>query len=175
MQFNVPLHAAMIRTAETFGLHASHQIRLNLQPGVLNSQARYFHQWWTTSWTSKLLFGYYLSHWQSSTKITPDDCTVKSLTAYFTANRAGPIDFGNITGLVGWVRHWPMYADKFKWKDCFQLLTNNNIDKTTRTTFWKLLHRSHHPTPPHPTPYTKEHKTLCSMYILSNSAHRRPI
>ena len=78
--------------------------------------------------------------------LTPlSDCTVKSLTAYFTANRAGPIDFGNITGLVGWARHWPMYADKFKWKEYFQLLTNNNIDKITRSAFWKLLHRSHIP------------------------------
>ena len=68
------------------------------------------------------------------------DCTVKSLTTYFTANRAGSIDFGNITGLVGWARHWPMYADKFKWKEYFQLLTNNNIDKITRSAFWKLLH-----------------------------------
>ena len=33
--------------------------------------------------------------------LTPlSDCTFKSLTTYFAANRAGPIDFGNITGLV---------------------------------------------------------------------------
>ena len=46
-----------------------------------------------------------------------NECTVKSLTAYFTANRAGPIDIGNITGLVGWARHWPMYANKFRWNE----------------------------------------------------------
>jgi len=42
MQFNAPLLAAMIRAVETFGIHASHQIRLNLQPGVLNSQSPLF-------------------------------------------------------------------------------------------------------------------------------------
>ena len=78
--------------------------------------------------------------------LTPlNECTVKSLTAYFTANRAGPIDFGNITGLVGWARHWPMYVNKFRWNEYFQLLNNNSIDKITRTSFWKLLHRSHIP------------------------------
>ncbi len=78
--------------------------------------------------------------------LTPlNKCTVKSLTAYFTANRAGPIDFGNITGLVGWARHWPMYANKFRWDEYFQLLNNNSIDKITRSSFWKFLHRSHIP------------------------------
>ena len=83
-----------------------------------------------------------------------NDCTVKSLTAYFTANRAGPIDLGNITGLVGWARHWPMYANKFRWNEYFHLLNNNSIDKITRTSFLE--------TPP-PKPYPNEQKAICSL------------
>ena len=77
--------------------------------------------------------------------ISLNNCTVKILTAYFTANRAGPIEFSNITGLIGWARHWPSYADKLIWKDFFQLLNNNHITKTVRTSYWKVLHRCHIP------------------------------
>ena len=38
-----------------------------------------------------------------------------------------------------------MYANKFRWNEYFHLLNNNSIDKITRTSFWKLLHRSHIP------------------------------
>ena len=73
------------------------------------------------------------------------ECSVKILTAYFTALRAGPPDVNQITGVLTWIKHWPQHKDSFTWKAYFELLELQDIDKSARDAYWKLLHRCHVP------------------------------
>ena len=50
-----------------------------------------------------------------------------------------------ITGVVAWKHHWPQLANSFLWKAYFKLLEQEDINKSVRTAFWKLLHRCHVP------------------------------
>ena len=50
-----------------------------------------------------------------------------------------------ITGVVAWKHHWPQLANFFLWKDYFKLLEQEDINKSVRTAYWKLLHRCHVP------------------------------
>ena len=72
-------------------------------------------------------------------------CSVKILTAHFTSIRAGIPNLSLITGVVAWKHHWPQLANSFLWKAYFKLLEQEDINKSVRTAFWKLLHRCHVP------------------------------
>ena len=75
------------------------------------------------------------------------ECSVKILTAYFTSIRAsaGPADPSLITGVCGWIKHWPQHTNSFTWKAYFELIDQQEIDKSARDAYWKLLHRCHIP------------------------------
>ena len=72
-------------------------------------------------------------------------CSVKLLTAYYTSIRAGPPNLSLITGVCGWMTHWPQHAGLFIWEAYFKLLEHEEISKPIRTAYWKLLHRCHIP------------------------------
>ena len=73
------------------------------------------------------------------------ECSVKILTAYYTSIRAGPPNLNLITGVCGWIKHWPAYANLFTWNAYFKLLEHQEIDKSARDAYWRLLHRCHVP------------------------------
>ena len=75
------------------------------------------------------------------------ECSVKILTAYYTSIRAsaGPADPSLITGVCGWIKHWPQHTNSFTWKAYFELIDQQEIDKSARDAYWKLLHRCHIP------------------------------
>ena len=72
-------------------------------------------------------------------------CSVKLLTAYYTSVRAGPPNLSLISGVCGWMTHWPHLAGLFNWKAYFKLLEHEEISKPIRTAYWRLLHRCHVP------------------------------
>ena len=73
------------------------------------------------------------------------ECSVKSLTAYYTSIRAGLPNLNLITGVCGWKKHWPQHIMLFTWKKYFELVDRQCIEKTVRSAYWKLLHRCHVP------------------------------
>ena len=102
-------------------------------------------------------------------------CSVKLLTTYYTSLKAGPPDVNSITGVCTWIEHWPQYKDTFTWKAYFELLEIQDIDKSARDAYWRLLHRCHVPRSSHtitetPYAYCKLCETL-NMQVLFNPEH----
>jgi len=73
------------------------------------------------------------------------ECSVKSLTAYYTSIRVGLPNLNLITGVCSWKKHWPQHTMLFTWEKYFELVDRHYIDKSVRSAYWKLLHRCHIP------------------------------
>ena len=98
------------------------------------------------------------------------ECSVKLLTAYYTSLRAGPANVNMITGVQGWMRHWPHFNNNFTWKAYFELLVHPEIDKSVRDAYWKLLHRCNIPKAKNSlnaTPYID-----CKFCTMRNNVHQ---